>query len=663
MNDARPEARNLLLDGFVAQASRAPQTVAIRADGAEVTYAGLLAATARYAAALDARDIGCDDIVAFDAPRTADTIALVLAIVAMGAAYLPLTPTQSDARLAAMIAAARPRLLIGDAQLRARMAQAGPWIDRADLAATQNMLPARRSGALAYVLFTSGSTGMPKGVAMRTAAVAALLEWHLRHARLGHAARTLQFAPLGFDVSFQEIFPTLAGGGTLVLPSDAERRDPWALLALLARERVERVFVPVVVLQALAEAAASAADPTLPALTDVITAGEQLRITPAVRAFFAAHRGCVLHNHYGPTETHVVTAHELRGDASAWPELPPIGTPLPHVLVRIEEPAEPEPGTAADATGTSARSEHASGASAGEGVNSVAAAESPRLRAPDPASPTRDARAPSEGELLLGGDCLAAGYAGQPELTARRFVEREGRRWYRTGDLVRRGADDELLFAGRLDDQLKIAGHRIEPAEIEAALSRHPEIAQAAVSVVAGVAGKRLVAHVVARDPAGPEAALFRQLESHCAVALPEYLRPQAYVLHALLPTTASGKIDRRALARSDADAEIEWSASASLEKNLRRLWERLLGVSRLDVRRNLFDAGARSLTVVQALTELRRRGHVLSVAQVYDHPTIAAQAGLLGGLRRLAARLDANAQGERQRDALARLAARNAGP
>ena len=591
---------NVLLAPFLAHARQAPQAIAVRARDAQLSYAELADEVVRLATALDDLAIGPDDIVALGTERTPETIALILAITANGAAYLPLEATHPEARLAAMIEDAKPLLAIVDRPLQARLPPAGVYVERAALTTSRRMSTVKRSGALAYVLFTSGSTGRPKGVAMRTAAVEALLQWHCAHARLGKPARTLQFAPFGFDVSFQEIFSTLWTGGTLVLPNAAERRDPWALLELLQRERIERLFLPYVSLQALADAAGGT--PMADKLADVITAGEQLRITPAIRAFFAARPGCVLHNQYGPTETHVVTAHELRGNAELWPELPPIGTALPHVRTRIEP--------LIDATG-------------------------------------------SEGEMLLGGACLAQGYIGQPELTSARFVELDGERWYRTGDRVRLNPNGEFDYLGRIDEQIKIAGHRVEPAEIENVLCRHSAVAQAAVVAEERGSGRRLIAHVVPHGLIEAEVAQ-KVLAAYCAATLPEYLQPHVFQLHVALPTTASGKIDRSALTNAQA-SEVPWDDDLPLRDQLLRLWQYLLGVDGLQLSANVFDMGARSLDVVQALTELRRHGHRISVAQVYENQTIAAQLELLDGHPRIEAGVDSRAS--RQRAAWARLA------
>jgi amino acid adenylation domain-containing protein len=565
-----------LIDPFVLQAARAPLAGAICAAAGEVGYGALQSAMLRCAAGLAELGIQPGDVVALAAERSAATVALILAIVANGAAYLPLDAQQPDERLAGMIADARPRLVIVAPELLQRLPAGCIWTEPSALLSGRGEFLPRSSGPLAYVLFTSGSTGRPKGVAMRTAAVAGLLDWHRSHPRLARPARTLQFAPLGFDVSFQEIFSTLHGGGTLVLPTDAQRRDPWKLLALLERERVERVFLPFVALQAVAEAALGERR-AFAALRDVITAGEQLRVTPAIRAFFSALPGAVLHNHYGPTETHVVTAHELRGDAAHWPDFPPIGMPLPHARVQIED---------ADHDGA--------------------------------------------GELLLGGACLADGYVNQSGLTAQRFVAIDGQRWYRTGDRVRRNATGVLEYLGRLDDQIKVAGVRIEPADIEAVLSRHPAVAGAAVVAQPRPGGGTLLAaHVVARE-AFAESELRDELGKYCSSVLPEYMQPQAFMFHAVLPASTNGKVDRQALARQPAAAELAWNGDAPLEQQLVELWRQLLGVSAIDAASNIFECGARSLTVVHALTELRRHGHVMSVTQIYDNPTLSAQAAVL---------------------------------
>jgi len=611
---ARTAAPPSLLDAFLAHSRATPRAEAIREGGRVLDYGALADRVAAIARALRAAGVRRDDIVAVTSERTPDTIATLLAIVGCGAAYLPMDLDFPPARIGVILAEARPRAAIGHAALRAQLPAAVTWVDGADIEA--GAASAFDEGDLAYVLFTSGSTGQPKGVAMRRSAVAWLVDWHQHHPRLGKAARTLQFAPLGFDVSFQEIFTTLSAGGTLVLPSEAERRDPYALLALLKRESIERLYLPYVGLQALAEAAVAGGE--MPrALRDVVTAGEQLRITPAIRALFASLTDATLHNHYGPTETHVVTAHELSGNAALWPDLPPIGTPLPHVRVRLVD------------------------------------------------TNLADVASDAEGELLLGGDCLAAGYIHRPELTAERFFELDGARWYRSGDRARRDAAGVLDYLGRMDAQVKIDGFRIEPAEIETVLCRHPAVSETVVVAAENAGGRHLVAHIVPKDPRADERALSVLLRSHCEAMLAPYLVPRTFQLHAALPLTASGKIDRRALERGFAHVTLHWLDGAPLQQQLLHLWKQLLGVDDLAVGANLFENGARSLLVVRALTELRRHGLVLSAAQIYESPTIAAQAALLesGNAGQAEPSGAERARGAAQRKAFARFGVHGGGP
>jgi len=602
------DARSFLLPPLLAQASR--DAIALRHGAVEIDQAAFLSRAGAIAEALRSAGIGEGDVVALAASRTPDTIAAVVACIACGAAPLPLDPALPSSRLAAMAAIAGARVVVGDG------IALPPSLPRVVVDADAHAALHGGAGPLAYVLFTSGSTGEPKGVAMRSDAFGELVGWHLAHPRLGRAAVTLQFAPLGFDVSFQELFSTLGAGGTLVLVDEAQRRDPYALLELIAREGVQRLFLPCVALQALAEAvAAGGAFPH--ALRDVVTAGEALHATPAVRALFAELPGAVLHNHYGPTESHVVSAHELAGDPATWPDLPPIGRALPHARLRV---------VAADADDAT---------SAGADVG--------------------------EGHLLIGGACLAAGYIGRPALTAERFVERDGARWYRSGDRVRIEPDGTLHYLGRLDDQLKIDGIRVEPGEIEAALCRHADVAQAVVVGVDGPAGRTLAAHIVPRDPHLGEAALASALRTHCAATLAPWLVPRTFAIHAALPLAASGKIDRRALAR-DADQALHWREGAPLAEQWLDLWRQLLDAPQLGADDNLFDHGARSLLVVRALTELRRHGHVLSVVQAYEYPSVAAQVALLeGGAVRDEGRREAE-RGVAQRAAFARFAPRAGG-
>lgn len=398
-----------------AQAARTPDAPALTFADRSLTHGELNARANGLAARLRALGVGVDSPVATRLDRGIDAVVAVLAILKAGGACVPLDPAYPTGRLDYMLADSGAQILISQHPQPGLTA-----LDPADATPLEANLPDLPGGgpsSLAYIIYTSGSTGRPKGVEMPHAPLLNLLAWHARACPLPPRARVLQFAPLSFDVSFQEILTTLAEGGSLALVEETLRRDPRGLLRFLGAHEVARVFLPPVMLYQLAE---QPADLAPPALREVIVAGEALRITPAVVRFFARYEGrCTLSNHYGPTETHVATAHRLAGPPESWPTLPPIGRPIDNVTAE--------------------------------------------LRGDPP-------------ELYLGGACVARGYRHTPDQT--RFAGGA----YRTGDLVHRLADGNLQFLGRADDQVKIRGFRVELGEIEAALAQHPAIEAAAVS-------------------------------------------------------------------------------------------------------------------------------------------------------------------------------------
>jgi len=555
---------------------RLPGATALETPTASLTYADLLARTSALSDRLSAAGLAPGDRVGIAATRSVDTIVAILAAVDAGLAYVPLDLGYPADRLQAMLEDARPRVVLGEDDALTALAQLAGRFPTLAAPAPAGTPVHGAEPDLAYVLFTSGSTGRPKGVAMGCEPLAHLTDWHAAHPRLGREARTLLFAPLSFDVHFQEIFSTLACGGTLVMVPEAVRRDPALLHRALVDLRVERIFVPYVALQMIAQAAAD--DPPTH-LVDVISAGEQLQVTPAIRRLFERLPGAALHNHYGPTESHVVTAFELEGDARTWPEIPPIGRALPHVQLALRD------------------------------------AESGRPAAGD------------TGELLLGGATLAHGYLGQPELTAERFrtdVSGTPGRWYRTGDLVSRDADGVCTYLGRADQQLKVDGFRIEPGEIELALMAHEAVRDAVVTApdIPGI-GKQLVAHLVLNAGHVTEDAT-AGLRAHLRGRLPEYMVPVRFITLDALPTTPSGKIDRRALPLPAASS-TKAVDTADLPSLCRALWQDLLGVTAIDNNQNLFDLGARSLLVLRFVAQLKEAGvsHI-GVADVYDRPTLA---------------------------------------
>ncbi|HEV7586516.1 MAG TPA: amino acid adenylation domain-containing protein, partial [Longimicrobium sp.] len=378
-----------------AQAARTPDAGAIEHGGERVTYAELEARANRLAHRLIRMGVGPDVRVAVAMERSVDLVVAVLAVLKAGGCYVPVDPSYPADRVAYMLEGSGARVVLATSASAARLPRTQAAVLRVD--AEREEIAREPADAprvdvhpenLLYVIYTSGSTGRPKGAALPHRALATLVRWQLARWGTAAAARTLQFTSLSFDVSFQEIFATWAAGGTLVLVDDETRRDGEALIAYLREHRVERLFLPFAALQNLAEAGdrGTAGDrgqgtgdsqrdaAHLPHLREVITAGEALRSTPQLRAFFRANPGCALENQYGPSETHVVSAHAVEGEPEGWPALPPIGAPIAGTRLYVVD-------------------RHLSPVAVG-----------------------------IPGELYAGGAGLARGYLGRPGLTAERFV-------------------------------------------------------------------------------------------------------------------------------------------------------------------------------------------------------------------------------------------------
>ncbi|MGV9314519.1 amino acid adenylation domain-containing protein [Streptomyces sp. NPDC003691] len=497
-----------------------PGVAAVLWGDKELSYEELGRESDRLALALRTAGVA-DEPVGVLFERGFGIAVAVLGVLKAGCSYVPLDPSYPDARLTGMVRDSGARILLTEQSLLGRLqvpesvralllddalspgGEASGAAPEPGPAAEPGPATATGPDSLAYVIYTSGSTGVPKGVAMPHGPLANLIDWQCGQSPSGPGDRTLQFSALSFDVSFQEMFSTWATGGTLVVADDPTRRSCQALIDLMNRTSVRRMFLPFVALQAIAEhTAATGAVPHL--LREVITAGEQLQVTPALRTLFGHLDGAVLVNQYGPSETHVVTFLELSGDPSHWPEQPSIGRAI-------------------------------------TGAETYVLDE--RLRPRPPGVP---------GELYIGGPVLARGYLGMPEATAAKFRTVPdvggGGRLYRTGDRVELRPDGNLQFLGRLDDQVKIRGHRVETGEVEARLRALPEVADAAVVVGTGAGGvRRLVAFCVPAKGAEVVASAVRR---GLKVQLPDHMVPSAIrALPAGFPLTPSGKVDRKALA------------------------------------------------------------------------------------------------------------------
>ncbi|MFC6010437.1 amino acid adenylation domain-containing protein [Nocardia lasii] len=585
-----------VLDLFAAATARTPDAVALEFGSRTVTYAELKDKADRIAAALVARGARRGDRIAVALDRSPDLIATVLGIAAAGGACVPLDLSYPLPRLHAMLEQARPFAVITTVEhtsivpqphsvlLVDELTTATPTADPVDLDPSDT----------AYVLFTSGSTGTPKGVAMPHRALSNLVRWQLStpSGRLGdrdQAPTTTQFAPLSFDVSFQEIYSTLSGGGRLVLLTEEQRRDLPALARLLTTSDIERIFLPYVALQQLAEAAIRL-DIAPTGLRVIISSGEQLRVTDEIRALCAAGTEVVLENQYGPTETHVATAYAMTGDPALFPPLPPIGTAIAGVeILVLDALARPVP----------------------DGV---------------------------PGEIYLGGAALADGYEHRPDLTDAAFVAHpfaDGRRLYRTGDIGRRLPDGAVISDGRRGGQVKIRGHRVEPLEVELALQR--VTARSTISEVAVIAHgagtgssaqTQLVAFLVGDGM--DDKAIVAGLREW----LPDYMIPTRLIRLDTLPLTPSGKRADAVLATMTLPAATTATMvrpRTPLEAGVAALMAEALGLPEIGVHDDFFALGGTSLTAMRLIVSIEQRyGLSLPVSALATGPTVAALADKL---------------------------------
>ncbi|MFE2596935.1 amino acid adenylation domain-containing protein [Streptomyces sp. NPDC059396] len=586
---------------FQARVAKHPDAVAVVFGGAEVTYAELDERANRLARLLIRRGIGPERIVGLAVPRSVDLIVGLLAVLKSGAGYLPIDPEYPAERIAFMLADAVPSLTLTTTEVAGRIAT-GPalLLDDPAVVAELGALPAdvpgdeERTGPLlpqhpAYLIYTSGSTGRPKGVVMSCGALVNLMSWHASAIPAEAGSRVAQFTAISFDVSAQEILSALLDGKTLVIPDEATRRNPEEFVAWLREQKATELYAPNMMVDALGEAVAERGT-DLPWLRHVSQAGEALVLGDRVRDLCGA-VGTVLHNHYGPSETHVVTAHTLSADRAAWPGgTAPIGRPVWNTRVYVLDAA---------------------------------------LR-PVPVGVA--------GELYVAGAQLARGYHARPGLTAQRFVANPftpGERMYRTGDLARWNAEGQLEYLGRTDDQVKVRGFRIELGEVEAALSAHPSVAQAAVMVREDRPGdKRLVGYLVPNggstgsdgDTAGVDLAALRV---HLGARLPEHMVPSALVVLESLPLTVNGKLDRRGLSAPEYTPSAPIREPSSIQEEiLCRMFAEGLNVPHIGVEDNFFEFGGHSLLAVKLVSRIRSvMGVDVSLQMLMEAPSVAGLA------------------------------------
>jgi amino acid adenylation domain-containing protein len=564
---------------------------AVRDGDRAISYAELHDDALLTASGLAAGGVTAGDVVGLATTRLGDTVRLIAATLRLGAAFVPLDYGLPAERMAYMIERSGCRVIVGDSPGVAAGATTVAALMTAGRDAGQHALAADpdTDESPVYIMFTSGSTGQPKGVQMHGRPLNNLTRWQIAALGQDQHTRFLQYAPLGFDVSFQEILPTLVSGGCVVARTAADRRELSRVARQVEQDRLTHIYLPVAALRSFCLAGTDWSLP-MAALRVVCVSGEQLYIDADIRRFFADRPQLTLINLYGPTETHAVTTYSMSGDPAEWPDRVPIGRPIDAVSAQVIDLA---------------------GRLAPPGV---------------------------PGELLLGGQCPALGYVNDPEQTAGQFIEdpyvRGGRR-YRTGDSVLWDVAGQLVFLGRNDDQVKIRGHRVELGEVEAAGLLLPGVREAA-AVAVDDRGERALLLCVTVEP-GTE-----DIEAGAlAGRLPGYMVPAATLTVPAIPRTENGKIDRRQLAataarqlqhrREAADGSGGAMPSDALETGLVELWSDILGCPPIGVDADLLALGAHSLNVLQAVAQIESdHGVSVTIVDFFRNPTVRSLADMI---------------------------------
>lgn len=562
------------LEGFEETFSKGPAIVS--SDGV-VTRAELDSRAACVAWHLLSLGIAPGSLIAVCLERSPEWVASLLGIFKAGCAYLPLDPAYPADRLAFMLQDANVAALLAGSAIE--KLPRGPWLSvdvreamRSKAPAQWDPAPPAAPGDLAYVIYTSGSTGQPKGVEVAHGSLSNLIDWHLRTFNVTGADRATLVSSPGFDAGVWELWPYLKAGASLYLPDEEVRLTPALLRDYLVSNRITISFLPT----PLAERVMGLEWPKNTALRTLLTGGDRLlRHPPAGLPFTVV-------NNYGPTECTVVATSTALGAAHNGDLLPPIGLPIANTEIYIlDERLKP--------------------------VSNGA-----------------------EGEIYIGGAGVARGYRNRAGATTERFIPHpfstdSSARLYRTGDLAKYLPDGQIHFLGRTDEQVKIRGFRIEPAEIAAALNRHPNVrASFVVAHEFAPEDKRLVAYVV---PAAGGRRDSRELREFLRASVPEYMVPSEFEFLDELPLTANGKVDRRALPmpRIAPQERRDARPRTPVEARFTAILAELLRVSDVGLEDNFFELGGHSLLGAQVIARVTEVfGVELSLRTVFDHPTAA---------------------------------------
>jgi len=575
----REYPRDLLVAQLISrQAKATPDALALQSETQSLTYGQLEDRANRLAQRLQSLGIGPDSLAGVCSPRSPEFVVAALAVMKVGAAYVPIDSDYPAGRVEFMLRDTQLTVLISRAEI-ARTLPAGDWQlvvpeEAGAWTPSQPQLAALAATTLrdlAYVTYTSGSTGQPKAVQITHGGLLNLIYWHLRAFSVDPTDRASQVASFGFDAAVWEIWPYLTAGASVHFADDVTRGSAKTLRDWLLTQKITVSFVPT----AIAEGLIALDWPSQTSLRFLLTGAEALNRFPPANLPFS------LVNNYGPTECTVVATSGVVSPDHHADRLPTIGRPIDNVQTYIlDDQMEQVP------------------------VGTV-------------------------GELYIGGAGLARGYLNRPAQQAEVFVpdpfsKRSGERLYRTGDLARYLQDGQIAFVGRTDDQIKIRGYRIEPNEIVSLLNQYPGVqASAIVARTDQGSGKRLVAYVASSNSQLTRGAL----QEHLRNQLPDYMVPATFVRLDTLPSNNSGKLDRAALpaptSQNTITDEVYLAPRTPVEKGMVAILGMLLGMDKIGLNDNFFFLGGHSLLGTQLIARVRNTfGVELSLRKVFDSPT-----------------------------------------
>jgi amino acid adenylation domain-containing protein len=568
---------SVVLTGPVARVERAmrahPDAIAVTSPDGHLSYEQLWLRALALAQRLTDEGVRRGEPVALCLPRSIELVVGALGIMAAGGCYVAMDPDYPDERLRFMMTDSGARIVVAQADTAARIGESR-LVEPIQSGAPASTIPAIAADDPAYIVYTSGSTGRPKGVVIEHAGLNNLVDWHENAFEINGFDRTALIASPGFDAAVWEIWPCLAAGASLHVPPAEVRTDPIALRDWLLSERITTTFVPT----PLCEAIIALDWPSAAPLRFMLTGGDELHRRPRAGLPFQ------VVNNYGVSEATVVSTSGTvapEGTPGVHDDLPTLGSAIAGVTLTVVDPdGRPVP--------------------------------------PDTA-----------GELVIGGVSVGRRYIGHPDLNRAKFsVDAAGRRRYRTGDLVRVRADGQLVYLGRLDEQVQIRGVRIELGEIVAVLNQHPTISSSAVVAIGNNGHRRLCAYVVGAAGHPPATA---ELRDYLAERLPGYMVPNAFVELDALPLTASGKVDKKALP-APAPPKAGRPARDGMESRVADLWAKLLDAPVTDVNTDFFHLGGNSLMAHHLITEIQQKfGVQLPLAMFLDSGrTVAGLAELL---------------------------------